>query len=115
MAGHFASHNIDLIFFALTERSSVVTTQAAQQQQYKANEKASKCLRHISDTQSVGTEMQAFISVMFSFFSFSRKFSSVMTRIIREPLTATRCVMQSRMQVLVPVFNAHQSEKPYFG
>lgn len=99
----------------MTERSSVVTTQTVRQQQYKANEKASKCLRHISHTHSVGAEMQAFISVVFLFFSFSRKFSSVMTRIIREPLTATRCAMQSMMQVLLPVFNVHQSENPYFG
>lgn len=90
-----------LFFDFAAERNSVLSTQ---QWQCKAHGKASRCLRHTSHNHSVGAfkKSTSFITV-FCGFCFSRKFSSVMTRITQEPLTATRCATQSKMQVLSPV------------
>lgn len=82
----------------------MLTTQSAQQWQYKAHGKASKCLRHTPHIHSVSAFKSStrFYYCFVWCFSFSRKFSSAMTQIIQEPLTATRCATQSMMQVLCP-------------
>lgn len=88
----------------------MLTTQTAQQWQYKAPGKAST-----SQICSVGTfkRSTSFYQWSVCVFSFSRKFSSVMTRITQEPLTATRCAMLSMMQVL-SLCSAQQLKKPCF-